>query len=155
MDKQYKLYDFIPEFSKFRHSDKDFTSTWDSTDDNLYKSYRNGKIYLKNIRVRCSKCNYNKVRLNATVERKLIFLNNGKQTCIVQQFQCKRCGATIPTDLFSIVKPNSNITYPVIKHVLHLYSYFTGSLHKIRKSLKIEHNIEISHQTIENIIIVL
>lgn len=29
---------------------------------------------------------------------------------------------------------------------------FSGSLHKIRKSLKKEHNIEISHQSIENII---
>ena len=34
----------------------------------------------------------------------------------------------------------------------YLYSYFSGSLHKIRKSLKKEHNIEISHQSIENII---
>ena len=29
---------------------------------------------------------------------------------------------------------------------------FSESLHKIRKSLKKEHNIEISHQSIENII---
>lgn len=29
---------------------------------------------------------------------------------------------------------------------------FSGSLHKIPKSLKKEHNIEISHQSIENII---
>ena len=91
--------------------------------------------------------------MNAVVERKLIFLNKGLQICLVQQFQCKKCGATIPTDLSSIVRSNSNITYPVIEHIIHLYSIFTGSLHKIQKSLKIEHNIEISHQSIENIIL--
>ena len=69
--------------------------------------------------------------MNANIERKLIFLNIGMQICLVQQFQSKKCGATIPTDLSSIVRPNSNITYPVIKHVIHLYSFFTGSLHKI------------------------
>ncbi|WP_296811631.1 DDE-type integrase/transposase/recombinase, partial [uncultured Methanobrevibacter sp.] len=48
---------------------------------------------------------------------------------------------------------NANITIPVIEHIEYLYSYFNGSLHKIRKSLKKEHNIEISHQSIENIIL--
>ena len=153
VDKQYKLYYFIPEFSKFRRFDEDFNHNLGNIDDNLYQSFKKGKIYFKSINVRCRKCNHDKVRLNATTERKLIFLNSGEQTCLVQQFQCKRCGANIPTDLSSIVKPNSNITYPVIEHVIHLYSIFTGSLHKIRKSLKVEHNIEISHQTIENIIL--
>ena len=58
----------------------------------------------------------------------------------------------IYTDLSSIVNENANITIPVIEHIEYLYSYFNGSLHKIRKSLK-EHNIEISHQSIENIIL--
>ena len=152
-DKQYKLCDFIPEFTKFRRNDLDFSNQYGTIDDNLYQSFKFGKIYFKSINVRCNKCNHNKVRMNAVVERKLIFLNKGLQICLVQQFQCKKCGATIPTDLSSIVRSNSNITYPVIEHIIHLYSIFTGSLHKIQKSLKIEHNIEISHQSIENIIL--
>ena len=152
-DKQYKLCDFIPEFTKFRSNDLDFSNKYGKIDDNLYQSFKREKIYFKSINVRCNKCNHNKVRMNAAVERKLIFLNIGVQNCLVQQFQCKKCNATIPTDLSSIVRPNSNITYPVIKHIIHLYSLFTGSLHKIQKSLKIEHNIEISHQSIENIML--
>ncbi len=150
-DKQYKLCDFIPEFTKFRRNDLDFSNQYGTIDDNLYQSFKFGKIYFKSINVRCNKCNHNKVRMNAVVERKLIFLNKGLQICLVQQFQCKKCGATIPTDLSSIVRSNSNITYPVIEHIIHLYSIFTGSLHKIQKSLKIEHNIEISHQSIETL----
>ena len=53
----------------------------------------------------------------------------------------------------SIVKANSNITHQVIEHIIHLYSFFSGTLHKIQKSLKEEHKIEISHQSIENIIL--
>ena len=51
----------------------------------------------------------------------------------------------------NIFRPNSNITYPVLEHVIHLHGFFSRSLRKIQKSLKLEHNIEISHQTIENI----
>ena len=45
------------------------------------------------------------------------------------------------------------ITISVIEHIRYLYSYFNRSLHKIRKSLKKEHIIEISHQSMENIIL--
>ena len=151
--KQYKLSDFIPEFAKFRSSGLEFSSKYGNIEDNLYQSFKKGKIYFKSIKVRCTECKHNKVKMNGVVERKLIFLNSGMQPCLVQQYKCKKCGAKIHTDLSSIVRPNSNITYPVIEHVIHLYSFFTGSLHKIQKSLKVEHNIEISHQSIENIIL--
>ena len=45
------------------------------------------------------------------------------------------------------------MTIPLIEHIKYLYSNFGTSLHKIRKSLKREHRIEISHQSIENIIL--
>lgn len=126
-DKQFKLLDFVPEFSKFRHSDGEINNQYGDIDNNLYKSYRKGKIYFKSINVRCKKCKSRKVSLNGTVKRKLIFLNIGEQTCLIQQFQCKKCGLTISTDLSSIVKSNSNITYPVIEHIIHLYSFFYGN----------------------------
>ena len=77
--------------------------------------------------------------------RKLIFLTIGEQNCVVQKYKCNKCGHVIYTDLSSIVNGNANISIPVIEHIEYLYSYFNGSLHKIRKSLKKEHNIEISH----------
>lgn len=152
-DKQVILCDFYPEFSEFRTRETNSRFGCESIDDNLYRSYKNGKIYFKNIQVHCPKCNSSKISLNAKIKRKLIFLNIGERICLVQQFKCKKCGCKIPTDLSSIVYPNSNITMPVINHIYHLYSFFAASLHDIRKSLKIEHNIDISHQTIENIIL--
>ncbi len=80
--------------------------------DDFYQSFKRGKIYFKSIKVRCHNCSHDKVRMNATVESKLKFLNKGMQICLVQQFECKKCGTTIPINLSSIVRLNSNITYP-------------------------------------------
>lgn len=88
-DKQYKLYDFIPEFTKFRSNDLDFSNQYGDIDDNLYQSIKHGKIYFKSINVRCNKCNHNKIRMNATIERKLIFLNNGCRIVLFNSFNVK------------------------------------------------------------------
>ena len=118
----------------------------------MFVSTRKGEKYFKPVNVVCPECYSRDVVKNGTYSRKLIFLTIGEQNCVVQKYKCNKCGHIIYTDLSSIVNGNANITIPVIEHVKYLYSYFSGSLHKIRKSLKKEHNIEISHQSIENII---
>lgn len=75
------------------------------------------------------------------------------RNALFKNIKCNKCGKIIYTDISSIVKGNSNITIPLIDHIKYLYSNFGTSLHKIRKSLKREHKIEISHQSIENIIL--
>ena len=151
-DKQFKLYDLIPEFSQFRSNEDKIRIGCQSIDNSLFISTKKGEKYFKPVNAICPECYSHNVVKNGTYSRKLIFLTIGEQNCIVQKYKCNKCGHIIYTDLSSIVNENSNITIPVIEHVEYLYSYFNGSLHKIRKSLKKEHNIEISHQSIENII---
>ena len=153
LDKQFKLYDFVPEFSRFRTNEDKIQNGLHSIDDSLFVSTRKGEKYFKPVNVVCPECNSRDVVKNGTYNRKLIFLTIGEQNCVVQKYKCNNCSNIIYTDLSSIVNGNSNITIPVIEHIEYLYSYFNGSLHKIRKSLKKEHNIEISHQSIENIIL--
>ena len=151
-DKQFKLSDLIPEFSRLRTNEDKTRIGCQSIDNSLFVSTRKGKKYFKPLNVVCPECKSHDVVKNGTYSRKLIFLINGEQNCIVQKYKCNKCGNVIYTDLSNIVNGNTNITILVIEHVEYLYSYFSGSLHKIRKSLKKEHNIEISHQSIENII---
>ena len=151
-DKQFKLCDLIPEFSQFRSNEDKIRIGCQSIDNSLFVSTRKGEKYFKPVNVVCPECYSRDVVKNGTYSRKLIFLTIGEQNCVVQKYKCNKCGHIIYTDLSSIVNGNANITIPVIEHVKYLYSYFSGSLHKIRKSLKKEHNIEISHQSIENII---
>ena len=151
-DKQFKLCNLIPEFSRFRSNADKIRIGCQSIDDSLFTSTRKGERYFKPSTVVCPDCGSHDVVKNGTYSRKLIFLTTGEENCIVQKYKCNKCGHIIYTDLSSIVKGNANITIPVIEHVEYLYSYFNASPHKIRKSLKKEHNIEISHQSIENII---
>ena len=55
--------------------------------------------------------------------------------------------------LSSLVYSNSNITLPVVDCIENLYQIYGAGLHKIRFDLKNQHNIEISHQSIENILL--
>ena len=65
----------------------------------------------------------------------------------------KKCGKVFYTDLLSLVYANSNITVPVIDCIENLYQIYGAGLHKIRFDLKQQHNIEISHQSLENILL--
>lgn len=151
--KQFKLFDFVPEFSEFRQSDDLSRFGCQNIEDNLIRLEKHGKIYFKNKITVCSSCNSRNTVKNGTYERKLIFLRIGEQICTIQKYKCKKCGKVFYSDLSSLVYLNSNITLPVIDCIKNLYHIYGAGLHKIRFNLKQEHNIEISHQSIENILL--
>lgn len=72
---------------------------------------------------------------------------------LFRYISAKKCGKVFRTDLTSLVYSNSNIALPVIKCIENLYQIDGAGFHKIRFNLKQEHNIEISHQIIENILL--
>ena len=151
--KEYKLSDFVPEFSEFRQFDDLSRFGCENIEDNLIRLEKRGKIHFQNRVAICPSCKSHHAVKNGVYERKLIFLRIGEQICTVQKYKCKKCGKVFYSDLFSIVYPNSNITLPVIDCIENLYQIYGAGLHKIRFDLKQQHNIEISHQSIENILL--
>ena len=151
--KEYKLFDFVPEFSEFRQFDDLSRFGCENIDNNLIRLEKRGKIYFENKIGICPSCNSTHTVKNGTYERKLIFLRIGEKLCTIQKYKCKKCGKVFYTDLSSLVYDNSNITLPVINCIENLYQIYGASLHKIRFDLKQQHNIEISHQSIENILL--
>ena len=151
--KEYKLFDFVPEFSEFRQFDDLSRFGCENIDNNLIRLEKRGKIYFKNKISICPSCNSTHAVKNGTYERKLFFLRIGEKLCTIQKYKCKKCGKVFYTDLSSLVYDNSNITLPVINCIENLYQIYGASLHKIRFDLKQQHNIEISHQSIENILL--
>ena len=151
--KEYKLFDFVPEFSEFRQFDDLSRFGCENIDNNLIRLEKRGKIYFENKISICPSCNSTHTVKNGTYERKLIFLRIGEKLCTIQKYKCKKCGKVFYTDLSSLVYDNSNITLPVINCIENLYQIYGASLHKIRFDLKQQHNIEISHQSIENILL--
>jgi transposase-like protein len=114
---------------------------------------KRGKIHFENRIGICPSCKSHHTVKNGTYERKLIFLRIGEQICTIQKYKCKKCGKVFYSDLSSLVYSNSNITLPVINCIENLYQIYGAGLHKIRFDLKQQHNIEISHQSIENILL--
>ena len=151
--KEYKLFDFVPEFSKFRQFDDLSRFGCENIDNNLIRLEKRGKIYFENKISICPSCNSTHTVKNGTYERKLIFLRIGEKLCSIQKYKCKKCGKVFYTNLSSLVYDNYNITLPVINCIENLYQIYGASLHKIRFDLKQQHNIEISHQSIENILL--
>ena len=151
--KEYKLFDFVPEFSEFRQFDDLSRFGCENIDNNLIRLEKRGKIYFENKISICPSCNSTHTVKNGTYERKLIFLRIGEKLCTIQKYKCKKCGKVFYTDLSSLVYDNYNITLPVINCIENLYQIYGASLHKIRFDLKQHHNIEISHQSIENILL--
>ena len=151
--KEYKLSDFIPEFSEFRQSDDLSRFGCENIEDNLIRLEKRGKIHFENRIAICPSCKSHHTIKNGTYERKLIFLRIGDQICTIQKYKCKKCGKVFYSDLSSLVYPNSNITLPVFDCIENLYQIYGAGLHKIRFNLKQQHNIEISHQSIENILL--
>ena len=53
---QYKLSDFVPEFAELRQSEDNSRFGCDNISNNLFRTFRKGKIYFKNIKTRCPTC---------------------------------------------------------------------------------------------------
>ena len=108
--KQYKLFDFVPEFSEFRQFDDLSRFGCENIADNLIRLEKKGKIHFENKISICPSCKSKNIVKNGKYERKLIFLRIGEQNCMIQKYKCKKCGKVFYTDLSSLVYPNSNIT---------------------------------------------
>ena len=151
--KQFKLFDFVPEFSEFREFEDFSRFGCEFINDNIIRLEKRAKIHFENKIAICPSCKSTCNVKNGVYERKLIFLRIGDKMCSIQKYKCKKCGKTFSTDLSSLVSDNSNITLPVINCIENLYQIYGSGLHKIRFFLKKQHNIKISHQSIENILL--
>ena len=78
-DKQFKLSDLIPEFSKFRTIEDKKRIGCQTVDDSLFVLSKKGKKYFKPSNVFCPECNSHDVVKNGTYSRKLIFLIDNEQ----------------------------------------------------------------------------
>lgn len=72
-DKQFKLSDLIPEFSRFRTNEDKTRIGCQSIDDSFFVSTRKGEKYFKPLNVVCPECKSHDVVKNGTYSRKYDF----------------------------------------------------------------------------------
>ncbi len=151
-DKQYKLSDFSEELEKYELSTGYIDNNRFLVDNNISEVLINGVKTFRYFTVRCPECDSTHILKIGFTSRKLIFLNKGEVICNVQRYKCKICNNSFSVDLSGLVYKNGNVTLSVIEKILDLYSIYGSSLHKIKYGLKKHFNVDISHQTIQNII---
>ena len=150
---QFKLYYFCEEFSGFSSGvSKKLVGCQDMSPE-LIRLEKNGEIIFSNSVAVCPVCGSHHNVKDGKMERELIFMNLGNQTCKVQRYKCTRCGNVFSADLSSIVEVNRNITKPVIDFIFKSYSIGGDSIRKIMHRLKEIHNVDISYQSVENILL--
>ena len=87
--KEYKLFDFVSEFSEFRHFDDLSRFGCENIANNLIRLEKKGKIHFENKISICPCCKSKSIVKNGKYERKLIFLRIGEQNCMIQKYKCK------------------------------------------------------------------
>ena len=154
LDEQaYNLCDFFDEFSNFNSEERNSLSGCKNISENLIRTIKNGGLYFKNRISVCPHCGSRLYNKDGYRNRKLVFLYKGVQKCNVQKYRCKKCGKFYYADLKSIVFDKCNITIPVIEKILYLYSLYGNSIYKIQEDLNEEFKVDISHQTIERVLL--
>ena len=148
----YNLFDFIKNFEN--KVKLEFKSEKNSKKTNKQKNNvkKKSNYYLKNGKNICPHCGSKKVIKFAYKTKKLVILNEGKVEVKIQRYKCKICNKIFNTDLSNFVLLNCNITIPVIETIRRIYSIHGSSIYKIKYGLKKQFKVDISHQSIENVI---
>ena len=87
--KQFKFFDFVPEFFELCEYDDLSRFGCESIDNNLIRLEKHGKIHFQNRIAICPSCKSHHTVKSGVYERKLIFLRIGEQICTVQKYKCK------------------------------------------------------------------
>lgn len=86
-------------------------------------------------------------------KRTLRYVDKGKIEVNVQRYRCPKCGKTYQVDLSDIVDKNANITHELKEVSLEAFTKFFFSLDNDKESIDFFKKVEISRQSIENIIL--
>lgn len=151
--KQYNLFSFIENWDEIDYIGPKNKNKSSYLSNNIKNTFKNGKLILSNYKVICPHCKSSNVGKHGFQDRKLTVKENKEVNISVQRYKCSKCGKTFNADLTEIVDKNCNITKPVIEEILSIYSIHGSSLNKIRYDLKKRWRVDISHQSIQNMII--
>lgn len=152
-DKQLKLYDFIEDFVEIESKTFLKIDKAKCKSKSVTRLSKNGKIIFKEHYKHCPECSSKKIVKNGYNTRKLHILNEGYVTTYIERYICKNCGKNYQVDMSDVVVENNNITNEIKDIIWKYYAISKISLRKTRLILKSIHNINISYQSIEDIIL--
>lgn len=100
----------------------------------------------------CPNCSSEKFIKQEFREIKPILPQIGRKKLYIRRYKCKKCGKKYQTQLKGLLERFSNISLIIKENIQEYAKNGHESLRKISNQLKIHCNIDISHQTINNIL---
>jgi len=100
----------------------------------------------------CPKCQSKKHTKQEYREIKPILPQIGQKKLYIRRYKCKKCGRKYQTQLKGLLERFNNISHIIKENIYEYAKNGHESLRKISNQLKIHCNINISHQTINNIL---
>lgn len=150
---QYKLdgyFDSLPEIDDRKNYINNKISKLDT---NLSLTKLNNTYFIKEKRAYCPHCHYKNVVENGYYPKKIIIKDLGTINAKIKRYICKRCKKSFSADLTSIVDENFTISKDTKEIVQEYYSIDHTSVRKICEFLEKMHNIKISRQEVQDILV--
>ena len=150
---QYKLdayFESLPETDYRKNYMEDKIAKLDT---NLLVHNLKGTYYLKQKYVCCPYCSSNDVVENGYYSKTVILMYKGRVKCKIKRYICKHCKKGFSADISSMVDKNFSVSNEVKDSVHNYYSFDHSSVRKIQEMMKTFHNVKLSHQEIQDIIV--
>ena len=150
---QYKLDAYFDDLGETSYRKDYIDDKLNKIDNNLTVFKRKGIYHIKQKRVYCPYCSSKEINENGHYPKKIIHEHNGKIDCKIKRYECKKCHKGFSADISSFVRKNFSVTEGLIKIIQDYYSIGFISVRKIQEIMKNMHNITISHQEVQDILV--
>ena len=152
-DKQYKLDDYFDELPKQCSRKEYIEDKIEKLNSNLTVFKLNDTYHLKQKHVYCPECYSKDINEKGYYSRGILLMDYGLVDCKIKRYKCKHCGNDFSADISSIVRPNFTVSNEVLDIVETYYSIDFTSVRKIQEYFEKVHEIKISHQEIQDILV--
>ena len=72
---------------------------------------------------------------------------------MIKRYECKKCNKGFSADITNIIRKNFSVTDEVLDIVQQYYTVGSISVRKIQELMKEMHDVDISHQEVQDIIV--
>ena len=150
---QYKLDDYFDNLPETKDRKTYIEDKLHKLDSNLYVFKSNNTYFFKQKRVYCPHCLSKNINENGHYPKDIILKDYGTVKAKIKRYECKDCKKGFSADITSIVNKNFSISHDVKEIVEEYYSIDHTSVRKIQEFLEKMHNISISRQEVQDIIV--
>ena len=110
-------------------------------------------VVFTQFRAYCPHCGSKNVVHDGYYDEKMILDYHGRVNCRVKRYECKDCDKGFSADISSVVNGNFSVSLRIMRIIWDYYAICGTTVRKIQEILKRTHNVSLSYQEIQDIIV--